>query len=41
MIGAHQSSPWIMFTIPGSDSIVFTEESSSVWKKTSGGSVVF
>jgi hypothetical protein len=41
MIGARQSSPWIIFTALGSGSTIFTEESSSVWKNTSGGSVVF
>jgi hypothetical protein len=36
MIGAHQSSPSIMFTIMGSGSTVFMEGSSMVTKNTSG-----
>jgi hypothetical protein len=41
MIGAHESSPWMTFTVLGSDSTIFTEESSSVWKNTFVGSVIF
>jgi hypothetical protein len=41
MIGACQSSPCVMFIILGFGSTVFTEESSMVWKNTSGGNVVF
>jgi hypothetical protein len=41
MIGAHQSSPYIIFTILGFGSTVFTEGSSMTWKNTSGGITAF
>jgi hypothetical protein len=41
MIGAHESSPCMMFTILGSGSTVFIEGSSITWKNTSGGSTAF
>jgi hypothetical protein len=37
MIGAHQSSPWMTFTVLGYNSTVLIKESSSVWKNMSGG----
>jgi hypothetical protein len=40
MIGAHQSSPWMMFTILGSGSTVVTDES-YVFGKTHLGVVLF
>jgi hypothetical protein len=41
MIGAHRSSPCILFTIMGSGSTVFAEGSLITWKNTSGGSTAF
>jgi hypothetical protein len=41
MIGGHQSSPCIMFSILGSGSTAFIEGSSIVCKNTSSGSAVF
>jgi hypothetical protein len=41
MIGACQSSPSIMFTILGSGSTVFTEQSSMLCKSTSDYNVAF
>jgi hypothetical protein len=41
MIGAHQSSTYMMFIIMGSGSTAFMKGSSMVWKNTSEGSVVF
>jgi ascorbate-specific PTS system EIIC-type component UlaA len=41
MIGAHQSSPCMIFTIIGFISAIFTEGYSMVWKNTSGGNIVF
>jgi hypothetical protein len=41
MIGARQSSIYMMFTILGSGSIVFIEGPSMVWKNTSSCDVNF
>jgi hypothetical protein len=41
MIGARESSPYIMFTILGFSSTIFTDRSLMIWKNTSGGNTIF
>jgi hypothetical protein len=41
MIGACQSSPYMIFTTLSSGSTVFTEGSLITWKNTFGGSIAF
>jgi hypothetical protein len=41
MIGARQSSPYMMFTILGSGSTIFTQWSLITYKNTFGGSTAF